>query len=154
MIPVGHTRRVSVGRAGQRYFLLMAGAGLDVALVRAVNPTLKRLTAQGAFWIAGLGQLLRWQPQRFLLEVDGHRHGATFALLANAAAYAGGMRIAPQASMESDHLDLCLVDWSDRWRFVRHVAAGFAGTLPGLPGVTYLQVRRPLGRRVRQGPSG
>lgn len=142
MIAAGRTRRVSVGRAGDRYFLLMAGVGLDAALVRAVNPTLKRLTGQGAFWIAALQQFLRWQPRRFFVEVEGQRYGATFALLANAAYYAGRMRIAPQASMESDHLDLCLVDWTDRWRFVRHARAGFTGTLPGLPGVTYLQVRR------------
>ena len=43
--------------------------------------------------------------------------------------------------MESDHLDLCLVDWTERVRFVRHARRGFTGTLEGLPGVTCLQVR-------------
>jgi diacylglycerol kinase (ATP) len=52
------------------------------------------------------------------------------------------MRIAPQASLTSDRLDLCLIDWTDRRRFVRHARAGFAGTLPGRPSVTYLQVQR------------
>ena len=36
----------------------------------------------------------------------------------------------------------CLVDWAGWWRFGRHIRAGFTGTLPGLPGVTYLQVSR------------
>ncbi len=95
MIAAGRTRRVSVGRAGSRYFLVMAGVGLDAALVRAVNPRLKRLTGQGAFWIAWLQQLIRWQPQPFMIEVDGQRYGATFTVLANAASYGGGLRIAP-----------------------------------------------------------
>ena len=142
MIAAGRTRRVSVGRAGKRYFLLMAGVGLDAALVRGVNPTLKRLAGQGAFWIAAFQQFIRWDTRRFSVDVEGQRYSATFALLANAAAYASSMRIAPRARMESDHLDLCLIDWTDRWRFVLHARAGFAGTLPGLPGVTYLQVRR------------
>jgi len=141
MIATGRTRRVSVGRAGQRYFLLMAGIGLDAALVRAVNPTLKRLIGQGAFWMAALERLVRWESPPFLVEVEGRRYNATFALLANVAAYAGSMRIAPRAHIESHHLDLCLVDWTDRWRFIRHVRAGFAGTVPGLPGVTYMQAR-------------
>jgi diacylglycerol kinase (ATP) len=141
MIARGRTRRVSVGRAGQRYFLLMAGVGLDAALVGAVNPRLKRLAGQGAFWFAAFQQFVRWEPRRFLVEVEGQRYGATFTLLANAS-YAGHMRIAPQASMESDHLELCLIDWTDRRRFVRHARAGFTGTLAGRPGVTYLQVRR------------
>jgi diacylglycerol kinase (ATP) len=142
MIAAGSTRRVSLGRAGERFFLLMAGIGLDAALVRAVNPTLKRLTGQGAFWIAALQQFARWEPRRFVVDIEGRHYEAAFALLANAASYAGGMRIAPRASMESDHLDLCLVEWTERVRFVRHARAGFTGTLPGLPGVTYLQVRR------------
>ena len=142
MIASGRTRRVSVGRAGERYFLLMAGVGLDAALVRAVNPTLKRLTGQGAFWIAALQQFVRWEPRRFVIDVEGKQYEAALALFANAAHYAGGMRIAPRASMESDHLDLCLVDWTERVRFVRHARAGFAGTLSGLPGVTFLKVQR------------
>ena len=97
MIAAERTRRVSVGRAGQGYFLLMAGVGLDAALVRALNPTLKRLTGQGAFWFAALQQFVGWKPRRFLVEIAGQRYGATFALLANAASYAGGMRIAPRA---------------------------------------------------------
>jgi YegS/Rv2252/BmrU family lipid kinase len=144
MIADGRTRRVSVGRAGQRYFLLMAGIGLDAALVRAVNPTLKRLAGQGAFWIAALQHLVRWNAPQFLVDVEGQRYSATFALFANVAAYASSMRIAPQARLESEHLDLCLIDWTERWRFVRHARAGFAGTLAGRQGVTYLQVRHAM----------
>lgn len=103
---------------------------------------LKRLTGQGAFWIAALRQFIRWEPRRFIVDVEGQRYEATFALFANVAHYAGGMRIAPRASMESAHLDLFLVDWTERVRFVRHARAGFTGTLPDLPGVTFLQVQR------------
>ena len=142
MLVAGRTLRVSVGLAGQRYFLLMAGIGLDAALVRVVNASRKRLVGQGAFWIAALRQLVRWEPRRFVVEVEGRRYGATFAVLANVASYASGMRIAPQASIDSATLDLCLIDWSDRWRFIRHLRDGFSGTLPTLPGVTYLHVER------------
>jgi diacylglycerol kinase (ATP) len=59
MIIAGQIRRVSVGRAGQRYFLVMAGVGMDAALVRAVSPRLNRLFGQRAFWMAWLQQLVR-----------------------------------------------------------------------------------------------
>jgi diacylglycerol kinase (ATP) len=142
MIAVGRTRRVSVGRAGARYFLLMAGVGLDAALVRAVNPALKRLTGEGAYWAAGLHQLIDWRPGRFLLKVEGEQYHATLAVLANAASYAGGLLVAPRARMESDALDICLFDWRGRLDFLRHLSAGFSGTHLGRPGVTYLQARR------------
>ena len=142
MIASGRTRQVSVGQAGQRYFLVMAGVGMDAAVVRAVNPALKRLAGQGAFWIAWVQHLVRWRPQAFVVDVDGQSHTATFAVLANAPAYGGGLRIAPHASLDSDCLDLCLFAWTDRHRFVRHLRASRGGGHLGLPGVSYLQARR------------
>jgi YegS/Rv2252/BmrU family lipid kinase len=142
MFAAGRTRRVSVGRAGERYFLLMAGVGLDADLVRAVHPGLKRLTGEGAYWMAGLRQLTDWHPVRFLLETDAGQHSATFAVVANAASYGGGLRFAPEARMDDDLLDVCLFDATQRHRFARYLAAAFTGSHLGMPGVTYLKTRR------------
>ena len=142
IISAGRVRRVSVGRADGRYFLLMAGVGLDAALVRAVRPGLKRLIGQGAYWAAGLEQFVRWRPRRFVVEADGSRAEATFAILANAASYAAGLRLTPAARMESEFLDVCLFDWHERTRFLRHFFAVFSGAHLRLPGVTHLRARR------------
>jgi YegS/Rv2252/BmrU family lipid kinase len=144
VIAGSRTRRVSVGRAGERYFLLMAGVGLDADLVRAVNPGLKRLTGEGAYWMAGLRQLADWHPVQFLLETDAGQHGATFAVIANAASYGGGLRFAPEARMDDDLLDVCLFDSTQRHRFARYLAAAFTGSHLGMPGVTYLKTRRAV----------
>jgi YegS/Rv2252/BmrU family lipid kinase len=148
IIAAGTTRRVSVGRAGQRYFLLMAGIGLDAELLGSVHPGLKRLTGEGAYWLAGLKQLTDWNPVPFVVEADGERHRATFAVVANAASYAGGLRFAPDASMEDDLLDVCLFDATERARFARYLAAAFTGSHVGMPGVTCLKTRHA----VAQGP--
>ena len=140
----GRTRRVSVGRAGERYFLLMAGVGLDAELVRAVHPGLKRLTGEGAYWMAGLRQLTDWHPAHFVLETDDGQHSATFAVVANAASYGGGLRFAPEARMDDDLLDICLFDSTQRHRFARYLAAAFTGSHLGMPGVTYVKARRAV----------
>lgn len=140
------TRRVSVGRAGERYFLLMAGVGLDADVVRAVHPGLKRLTGEGAYWMAGLRQLTDWHPVPFLLESEAGQHRATFAVVANAASYGGGLRFAPEARMDDDLLDVCLFDCTQRHRFARYLAAAFSGSHLGMPGVTYLKTRRAVAR--------
>jgi diacylglycerol kinase (ATP) len=141
VIAAERTRRVSVGRAGDRYFLLMAGVGLDADVVRAVHPGLKRLTGEGAYWMAGLRQLTDWHPMHFLVDADGAQHSATFAVVANAPSYGGGLRFAPEASMDDDVLDLCLFDSTQRHRFARYLAAAFTGSHLGMPGVTYLKTR-------------
>ncbi|HUM18230.1 MAG TPA: diacylglycerol kinase family protein [Candidatus Nitrosotalea sp.] len=142
IIAAGRTRRVSVGRAGERYFLLMAGVGLDADVVRAVHPGLKRLTGESAYWMAGLRQLTDWNPIQFLIETEGAQHGATFAVVANAASYGGGLRFAPEASMDDDLLDVVLFDSTQRHRFARYLAAAFTGSHLGMDGVTYLKARR------------
>ncbi|MGH7375780.1 MAG: diacylglycerol/lipid kinase family protein, partial [Candidatus Rokuibacteriota bacterium] len=144
VIATGRMRRVSVGRAGERYFLLMAGVGLDADVVRAVHPGLKRLTGEGAYWMAGLRQLTDWHPIHFLVETEGAQHRATFAVVANAPSYGGGLRFAPEASMDDDLLDVCLFDSTQRHRFARYLAAAFSGSHLGMPGVTYLKTRRAV----------
>ena len=144
VIATGAIRRVSVGRAGERYFLLMAGVGLDADMLRSVHPGLKRLTGEGAYWMAGLRQLTDWNPVPFLVETESGRHRATFAVVANAASYGGGLRFAPEASMDDDLLDLCLFDSTERHRFARYLAAAFSGSHLGLPGVTYVKARRAV----------
>lgn len=144
VIADGAIRRVSVGRAGERYFLLMAGVGLDAEVVRSVHPGLKRLSGEGAYWMAGLRQLTDWNPVPFMVETEGGRHSATFAVVANAASYGGGLRFAPEASMDDDLLDLCLFDSTQRHRFARYLAAALSGSHLGMPGVSYVKTRRAV----------
>src|SRR5262249_55600299 len=42
LVDDGKTKQVTVGRAGDRYFFLMAGIGLDASIVNRVNRALKR----------------------------------------------------------------------------------------------------------------
>ena len=144
VIAAGAIRRVSVGRAGERYFLLMAGVGLDADTLRSVHPGLKRLTGEGAYWMAGLRQLSDWNPVPFMVETESGRHRATFAVVANASSYGGGLRFAPEASMDDDVLDLCLFDSTQRHRFARYLAAAFSGSHLGMPGVSYVKARRAV----------
>jgi diacylglycerol kinase (ATP) len=87
------TRRIHIGCAideasgAKRYFLLMAGIGIDATVARSVRTGLKRRIGKGAFWYAGMGFLLRWNPASFTIEVDGERFSVTFACVANAASY-------------------------------------------------------------------
>ena len=149
IIAAGRTRRVSLGRAGERYFLLMAGVGLDGEVVRAIHPTVTRVTGESAFWMAGMRQLADWNPVPFHIEAEGSQHTATFAVVANASSHGGGMRFAPDASMDDDLLDVCLFDSTQRHRFARYLSAAATGSHLGLPGVTYLKARRV----IAHGPS-
>ena len=85
--------------ASERYFLMMAGIGLDASVARGANTRLKRNTGEFAYWISGLKHLLRWQPEIFTLEVDGRYFESAFALIGNGKGYGGRMMMTPNAKL-------------------------------------------------------
>lgn len=104
----GLERRIAVGLAGDRYFFLMAGIGLDASIVRGVSPALKSQFGEGAFWLSGLKHYVAWRPEPFSVEADGTRYEGAFAAVANAASYGGSFAIAPHARIDEPLLDVCI----------------------------------------------
>ena len=55
-------RRIAVGRltinGESRYFLAMAGIGLDARVVHDVSPAIKKAAGKLAYWVAGFKQFL------------------------------------------------------------------------------------------------
>ena len=76
-------RRISVGHLScdggrrSRYFLLMAGVGLDAHVVYHVSGPLKAKTGKFAYWVAGWSLLGRRLTQ-MEMEVDGHKRTCSF----------------------------------------------------------------------------
>lgn len=146
MIAQGEKRRISVGHAykretgWQRYFLLMAGIGVDAAIVKGVNPRLKRRTGVGAFWVSALNYLTRLPLTPFSLGIGQERFEATFACIANAASYGGGFNLTPEASLEEGKLDVCLFNSRSRVSLILDALRGLSGRHTKAPGVVYRKV--------------
>lgn len=127
------SRAISVGRAfkektgWQRYFLLMAGIGVDAEIVRNVRPEWKRCSGYGAFWASGFAFLARLPLTPFTVNLAEQRYSATFACIANAPGYGGGFRIAPWADISANELDVCILDSSTRRGLLAHAALGLTG---------------------------
>ena len=100
--------RIALGKAGSRYFALMAGIGLDASIVRGVSPQLKATYGEGAFWVSGLKHIVGWRPEPFEIEVSGVRHEGAAVVVGNAACYGGSLSITPQASLSEPALDVCI----------------------------------------------
>lgn len=108
----GQTRRVDLGRANGRYFLLMVGIGVDAEVAQAVEQKpLKRLGVLGyalaALWF-GTGYL----GFPLTLRIDGAEAVRTRALqviIGNTQLYAGAFKFTWLARCDDGLLDLCLV---------------------------------------------
>jgi len=133
LIAGGSTRTISVGRAvkpetgWQRYFLLMAGIGLDATIVQGVNLGLKRLTGIGAYLASGLGYLARLPLTPFSIEFNGRKLESAFTVISNAATYAVWFTLAPGARMDDDKLDVCVFNSRSRLAYLTYALLSLAG---------------------------
>ncbi len=125
-------RTISVGRAvkpdtgWQRYFLLMAGIGLDATIVNGVDLGLKRLIGAGAYLASGLGYLARLPLTPFSIDLNGRRHESTFAVISNAASYAVCFTLAPGARVDDDNLDVCVFNSRSRLAYMAYALLSMA----------------------------
>ena len=69
-IVTGRRRRVDLGRANGRYFLLMAGVGLDAMIVPRVGSRMKRRFGAAAYIIAGVIAAFRTRAWRVEMTID------------------------------------------------------------------------------------
>jgi len=149
----GRSRRIHVGvsikdGSAPRYFLLMAGIGLDAAVVNQVSPRLKRRLGKGAFWITGLSQLANWHPVPFELEVNGQIFPATFASVGNAPSYGGDLAITPRASLDKPEFEICIIHTASRVRYLRLLSHAMrkSGIQPNRKGVSFVRATQASAR--------
>lgn len=144
LLRTGRIRRIALGRVGSRPFVLMAGIGVDAAVVGSVHGGLKALLGQGAFWIASLRQLLSYPFTPFEVQAEGESSQATFAVIARARNYGGGFQIAGQADLFSEDFQVCLFQNGSRWRFPRYFWNVVRRRHPRLPDVLQFRTRSVL----------
>ncbi len=107
----------------------MAGTGFDAEANRWAN-TQDRLTGTPLYVLAVLRTLRSYVPQAVRLTVDGvvSETDAWLVAAANTRTYAGGMLVAPGASMHDGLLDVCVVGPVSRAGFLRAFPGVFRGT--------------------------
>ena len=136
VVAQGKSRQIYLGLAidettnESRHFVLMAGIGLDASVVGRVQPKLKRRIGKGAFWISGLSHLADWNPQPFILEIDGHKYTSTFAAIGKAAKYGGDLSITPGARLDQPEFEVCIIDTRSRLRYLRLLSHAMRTGMP------------------------
>jgi YegS/Rv2252/BmrU family lipid kinase len=137
--------RIALGRVrrsdnGARYFLLMAGAGLDARIVYEVSGTLKAKLGKLAYWVAGMRMAGR-QLEEFPVAVDGRTHLCSFALISKVRNYGGDLQIACDTSLFDDRFEVILFAGRSALRYVKYLAGVALKRVGGMRGVTVLHAK-------------
>lgn len=127
-IALGHVRAVELGDDG-RYFLSLAGAGPDGAMVRAVNQELKNRTGTFAFWLEGLRQLALYRFPRFRVTIANETSEATLIIIGRTRHYGGPLQITTRADLYGNDFELMLCTARRRWNYLSYIPLLLSGQL-------------------------
>ncbi len=107
----GETRTIDLGRAGDRYFVNVAGIGFDAAIVQEVSGGLKRRLGATAYVLHGLRRMLSYRaaPAECLADGKPFADELYWLLLGNTRSYAGVLDIAYRAVADDGRLDAYLL---------------------------------------------
>ncbi len=98
----------AAGKQERRYFIQLAGAGLDARAIELVSWKLKKQAGPLAYVLAGLQALAERQPKT-TVRVDGQILHGELVLAGNGRFYGGSISIFPQANLANGWLDICVL---------------------------------------------
>lgn len=134
----GRVRTVDIGRAtyasdngeAVAHFANFAGAGISGAIADRANRTTKAFGGRLSFIWATLAVFTRWQPTEMTVEIDGERRQVLLleALAMNGDYTAGGMWVAPEASLEDGTFDVVLIGDFSKAEFTTTFPKIYRGT--------------------------
>ncbi len=129
--------QTSAGRE-RRFFIQMAGAGVDARAVAGVSWELKKRLRSGAYVWAGLKALLGRRPPVHVV-VDGQRFPCGQALIGNGQLYGGSIAVFWNATIDDGRLDLVTLQPASVWRLPYYAVQLFSKTRKPSGGLRYHQ---------------
>jgi len=141
IIDAGRIRQVDLPRAGDEYFVQLAGAGLDAEVVQRTTPDSKKALGPMSYLLTLAQVAARKPPIVHIDPVDGPPREGSFVLVGNGRLYGGPFVLFKDARLDDGLLDVLVFQNQSHWDLIRYFQAIAFGNHPGLPDVEYFQTR-------------
>jgi len=125
-----HLGRIATPGTPPRLFSMMAGVSFDTHVVAGIDLALKRHIGKGAYVWKSLNQLRRFAFPRYHVSLDGQSFEAASVVVAKGRFYAGRYVCAPEASLRTPRLHVCLFERAGPGAALSYAVALQRGTLP------------------------
>ena len=151
VIRAGHTRRVDLARANSRYFVQLAGVGLDAQVVQETSRNFKRNFGPLSYVISA-AQIAARKPPRLLVEADGVEREGSFVLIGNGRYYGGPVAVFKDARIDDGLLDVLIFKNLGYLDIARYLGTIFMGKHTNLADVEYFQTKKAAVRSDQDVP--
>jgi len=128
MVAGSRLRRIALGSAipgdgktPPRYFVSVAGAGPDGAIVHALDLGLKARTGVLAYWAEGFKQLAAYKFPKFRVTAAGQEFESTLVVIGRTKNYGGPFQITTEADLYSDEFEVMISPSASRFRYAGYI---------------------------------
>ncbi len=136
LVVQGSLRRIALGvatplpgRETRRYFLCVAGAGTDAALVYSLDPALKLRAGMLAYWLEGFRQVFRYDFPTFRVTAAGRELEVTLVVVGRTKHYGGPFRITTEADLFENEFELAGYTTRNALRYLSYLPVVWLGLL-------------------------
>ncbi len=138
IIRAGHVRCIDLGRANDRYFVQLAGVGLDAQVVQETTWKLKKSIGPLSY-LVNAAQIASRKPPKLVVEWDGRSDSGSFVLVGNGRFYGGPFTIFKDARIDDGLLDVLIFKNLGYLDIVRYLQGILFGTHTQMNDVEYFQ---------------
>ena len=141
VIRAGRTRKIDLARANARYFVQLAGVGLDAQVVQETSWNFKKNFGPLSYVISA-AQIAARKPPRLFVEADGVEREGSFVLIGNGRYYGGPVAVFKDARIDDGKLDVLIFKNLGYLDIARYLGTIFMGKHTRLSDVEYFQTKK------------
>jgi len=123
----GEVRRIPVGVASERPFLLMTGVGLDAEVVHRLKTGFKHALGAAAFWLDGFRMLASYSMPSIRVRSEGRVIEGSGLVAGKTRRYGPRYLITPDARLEEPLLHVVVFRGNKRRDYIRYLAGIVSG---------------------------
>ena len=114
----------------QRYFINIADCGMGAAVAKKLNQSNKTIDGSLSYLIKIFQTLFQYQNKEIIVEADNkllYQGKINTAVIAHGNYFGGGIKIAPEADLDSDKLNLVLLKDFSKLGIIFNLIKGYKG---------------------------
>src|SRR5690348_13072145 len=142
----GEVKEIALGLATpleepekKKYFLSVAGAGPDGAIVYSINLGLKSRVGILAYWWEGLREAFRYKFPHFRVVSGNHKIDASLVIVGRTQNYGGPFKITTEADLFEDHFEILTLATRSGLRYLSYLPSLWLNKLRGTAGVDFFK---------------
>ncbi len=139
IITDGHIQQIDLARGNDRYFVQLAGVGLDAQVVRETDLEFRKNFGPLSYVVSVAQIAARIPPKLEIHTPDGQTRDGCFVLIGNGRYYGGPFHVFTDAAIDDGLLDVLIFHDLGYLDIVRYTQSLIFGGLSKLPNVDYFQ---------------